>query len=107
MVDDRIMVLTYHEKTMLIFNADSLKLLQTLKYRTVTGEGWGLTNDGQHLIASDGSQVLSVYKIPSVDSISPLEKVKEIIVVDGVTGEYVHNVNELQYVNGYIFANIW
>ena len=42
-MNDRIYMLTYHEKTMLIFSTSTLELLQRVSYDTSTGEGWGLT----------------------------------------------------------------
>lgn len=107
--NDRVYMLTYHEKTMLVFSADSLELIQQFRFQTVTGEGWGLTTDGEFLIASDGSQVLTVYMMPtqSMSASDQLTKVKEIPVRDRESGRYLHNINELQYVDGFIYANIW
>jgi glutamine cyclotransferase len=63
------------------------------------GEGWGLTTDGQWLIMSDGS--------PQIRFIDPKNfEVKRTIIVSS-HGRAVRNVNELEYINGEIFANIW
>ena len=107
--NDRVYMLTYHEKTMLVFSADDLELIQQFRFQTVTGEGWGLTTDGEFLIASDGSQILTVYMMPSLSmtATEELKKVKEIPVRDRESGRYLNNINELQYVDGFIYANIW
>lgn len=106
-VNNRVHMLTYHEKQMLIFDASSLELQQTLHISTATGEGWGLTTDGKHLIASDGSELLSVYEIPSSTQTEEVRKVKEIVVKEASSGRRVNNINELQFVDGYVYANVW
>ncbi|WP_317932049.1 glutaminyl-peptide cyclotransferase [Halioxenophilus sp. WMMB6] len=63
------------------------------------GEGWGLTNDGQYLIVSDGTDRLHFYQP------EPFEKVKSITVTGG--DQRWTAINELEYVNGVIWANRW
>jgi len=63
------------------------------------GEGWGLTNDGQSLILSDGTQQIR-FLDPDTFQVR-----KTISVVDG--GRPVLEINELEYVQGEIYANIW
>ena len=107
--NDRIYMLTYHEKTMLVFSTDTLQLVQQFHFDTFTGEGWGLTTDGDVLIASDGSQMLSIFSMPSLSmgTNDQLKKVREIRVREPTHGRDLININELQYVDGYIYANIW
>ena len=62
-------------------------------------EGWGLTHDGEKLIMSDGSSTLTFL---DPDSFKVLNTVK---VTAG--GEAVSQLNELEYVDGKILANIW
>lgn len=62
-------------------------------------EGWGITHDGKHLIISDGSSTLRFVE-PST-----MKLVKTLRVKDG--RRYVSKLNELEFVNGEIFANIW
>jgi glutamine cyclotransferase len=64
------------------------------------GEGWGLTHDDQQLIMSDGTS-----QIRFLDPES-LQTTRTIDVVDG-EGSPVVRLNELEYVNGQIYANIW
>jgi len=63
------------------------------------GEGWGLTHDGTSLVMSDGSDRLRV-----LDPATFAEK-RRIAVTAG--GAPLRNLNELEYVKGEIFANIW
>jgi glutamine cyclotransferase len=66
---------------------------------TYDSEGWGLTNDGQRLIMSDGT--------PTIRFLDPntLAVTGTISVHDG--DQPIANVNELEYINGEIWANIW
>ena len=75
------------------------KTLQKIKDFTYTGEGWSLTNDGKSLIMSDGSSNLRYLDPNSL-------QVQKILGVEDNNGP-VSNVNELEYINGYIYANIW
>jgi glutamine cyclotransferase len=96
-LNDKIYQLTYQEKTGFVYDKESLKLLKTFTYNTK--EGWGMTNDGTHLIYGDGETSL-VFLDPAT-----LTEVKRLTVTD----QYgpVANVNELEYINGYIYANQW
>ena len=66
---------------------------------TYVGEGWGLTSDGTHLIMSDGSNELRI-----LDPVTFAERRR--IKVTAV-GAPLKNLNELEYVKGEIFANVW
>jgi len=93
---DEIFVLTWMAQTGYIYNAETLELVDTFTY---PGEGWGLTHNGEHLIMSDGSAVLR-YLDPSDMSL-----VREQTVT--LNGRPVRRVNELEWVNGEIWANVW
>jgi glutamine cyclotransferase len=62
-------------------------------------EGWGLTQDGRHIILSDGTPVLR-FLDPAT-----MREVRRVTVSDA--GRPIPNLNELEYVNGEIFANVW
>jgi glutamine cyclotransferase len=66
---------------------------------TYTGEGWGLTHDAQELIMSDGTPVIR-FLDPDTFTVT-----NTITVHDG--DQFVANINELEYINGEIWANIW
>ena len=72
---------------------------QPKKQFSYPGEGWGLTHDGTNLIMSDGSNELRV-----LDPVTFVEK-RRIKVT--AAGEPLRNLNELEYVKGEIFANVW
>jgi glutamine cyclotransferase len=63
------------------------------------GEGWGLTHDGVDLIMSDGTSELRV-----IDPATFVEKRRVLVAAGGVP---LKNLNELEYVKGEVFANIW
>jgi glutaminyl-peptide cyclotransferase len=90
--------LTWKEGQCIIYDED-LKEIKKIGFRSTNGEGWGICNDGVSLIISDGSNKLS-YINPETFAV---EKVMEIYA--GNTP--VNYLNELEYVNGYIYANIY
>lgn len=96
-LNGKIYQLTYKEHTGFVYDQKTLKLLQTFTFPNQ--EGWGMTNDGKSLIYSDGSDILTY-----MDPVS-LKPVKQVSVKD----QYgpLTNINELEYVNGYIYANVW
>ncbi len=93
---DRIYQLTWKEQTGFIYDVKTFQLIDTFSY---CYEGWGITHDGKHLIISDGSPVLRF-----LDPYT-LEEVKQITV--NFHKVPVHFINELEYIKGKIFANIW
>ncbi|MCW4005426.1 MAG: glutaminyl-peptide cyclotransferase [Candidatus Bathyarchaeota archaeon] len=95
-VGNRIVQLTWHSQTGFVYDRDSFALLANFSYPT---EGWGLTYDGERLIMSDGSENL-YFLDPQT-----FERTGEIQVQ--ANGTAVRNLNELEYVNGEIYANIW
>jgi glutamine cyclotransferase len=70
-----------------------------MPFSTESGEGWGMTTDGTFLIATDGTSNIYYYD-PATFKV-----VKKITVTDAGTLSY--NVNELEYIDGYLYANQW
>ena len=95
-IDDKIIQLTWQAKTAYRYDLNSFKLLNTFNYQT---EGWGITNYGKNLIMSDGSNKLYVLEKDF------FTKLYEIEVFDD--NGPVNYLNELENVNGNIFANIY
>ncbi|MFA9409318.1 MAG: glutaminyl-peptide cyclotransferase [Candidatus Dadabacteria bacterium] len=95
-VDDKIIQLTWRSKKGFVYDKDSLKLLRTFSYQT---QGWGITYDGKYLILSDGSNILYFMDPKSFVVVGKLEVYDD-------NGE-VSKLNELEYINGEIYANIW
>jgi len=94
-LNNKLYLLTYKENKILVYDINTQKLLKTYPYHK---EGWGLTTDGKYLIASDGTN--QVYYLDE-----NLEIVKTINII--MDGKQVNNINELEYIDGYIWANIW
>lgn len=95
-LDGKAYQLTWRSHHCFIYNVDTFQLLGEFRY---DGEGWGLTTDGKWLIMSDGSSHI-VFRDPKDFSI-----VRTIDVQD--QGVPVAELNELEYIHGEIFANIW
>ena len=92
----KIYQLTWQHQLGFIYDALTFDKIGQFNYQ---GEGWGLTNDGQSLILSDGSNHIRFID-PANFQVS-----KSIPVLDGSTA--VTEINELEYVHGEIYANIW
>ncbi len=95
-VDDRIYQITWQTQAAFVYDRETLKPLTTLSYPT---EGWGLATDGEQLIMSDGTNRL-FFREP--DTFKALNRVA---VCDG--NQPVPDLNELEYVDGEIWANVW
>jgi glutamine cyclotransferase len=94
--DDRIIQLTYQSRVGFVYNKETFELLREFTYPT---EGWGLTHNDDYLIMSDGTPMLYFlnpetfaqnHKIMVLDRDSP-----------------VWGLNELEYIDGQIYANVW
>lgn len=95
-LDNKIYLLTWREGRLLIFDKAGLTHLKTLNYQ---GEGWGLTHNGKQLIRSDGSNKLYFHNPDDFSTIKTLP------IKDGQ--QAVAQLNELEFVDGFIWANIW
>lgn len=96
LLNGELWVLTWKEKTAYVLEPESFKFIRLHEYK---GEGWGLTNDGTHLIMSDGSSTLRFLNPKD------FSEVRRITVTDG--GREIHMLNELEYVDGQVYANIY
>ncbi len=92
----RIFQLTWRAGKGFVYDRDSFELLQTF---TFSGEGWGLTTDGRRLIMSDGTATIRFLDPENFRETGKLP------VRDG--GAPVTSLNELEYVRGEIYANVW
>lgn len=98
-LNDTIYQLTYQEKTAFAYSVKDFKKLKEFSFTTDTKEGWGMTNDGKNLIATDGGSNLYFFN-PANFSL-----IKKLTVTDG--GSLTFNLNEVEYVEGYIYSNQW
>lgn len=99
-IGDKVYQLTWQNKKGFIYDKATLKLLGEFPYPNVMGEGWGLTYDGKNLIASDGTK--NLYFLDASDP----SKLVRYVAVAGNTSAY-DRLNELEYHNGYVYANVW
>jgi glutamine cyclotransferase len=88
--------LTWESHVAFIYDRFSFRMLRTFSY---SGEGWGLTQDGKSLILSDGSDSLRFFD-PAT-----FREVRRVNVKDH--GKPVDEINELEFVHGEIYADIW
>jgi len=88
--------LTWQKHVAFVYDRFSFRLLRTLHY---PGEGWGLTEDGKDLILSDGTANLR-FLDPET-----FREVRRVTVKDH--GTPVTQLNELEYVRGEIYSNVW
>lgn len=95
---DRIIQLTWFSQIGFVYDKKSFRHLDTFRYPLLI-EGWGITTDGKHLIISDGSNRLYFLDPESFEVKSRLD-------VHNHLGP-VLKINELEYVGGAIYANVW
>ena len=94
---DTLYQLTYKEKVVFVYDVKTFKKIKELPFDGA--EGWGMTNDGKNIIVSTGSSNLYYYE-PGT-----FKLLKTVAVTEN--GTPVPNVNELEYVDGYVYANQW
>ena len=94
--ENKIIQLTWKSKVGFVYDLETFKLLEEFSYPT---EGWGLTHDGERLIMSDGSATL--YFLDPVT----FERVGRVNVTEN--GTAVSLLNELEYIKGEVYANVW
>ena len=94
--ENKIIQLTWRSNVGFVYDKNSFELLQEFNYST---EGWGITHDGKRLIMSDGTSTLHF-----LDS-QTFEEINQLGVFDN--DGPVTRLNELEYVQGEIYANVW
>jgi glutaminyl-peptide cyclotransferase len=88
--------LTWQSHIAFVYDRFSFRLLRTLHYE---GEGWGLAQDGRNMILSDGTATLR-FLDPAT-----FREVRRVVVKD--RGSPISQLNELEYIHGEIYANVW
>jgi glutamine cyclotransferase len=101
-IGDKIYQLTWEEGYCFVYDKKTFELVEQHRYH---GEGWGLTYDGTNLAVSNGSEILTFYEPKT------FKKVRTVKVLDTdakTKRKYpVKNLNELEFVRGEIWANVW
>ncbi len=96
-LNNKLYQVTYKNQVGFIYDATSYKKIGQFNYKNE--EGWGLTTDGTSIIMSDGSNVLTYFN-PDGMTVSKTVSVSN----NGYAEDYL---NELEYINGFIYANVW
>ncbi|DAZ93572.1 TPA: hypothetical protein N0F65_009812 [Lagenidium giganteum] len=104
--DNQLVMLTWKSRKGYVFDLDIshpkgafVEVAREFEFDTVTGEGWGIDYDGVHLLVSDGSSTIMFWDPKT------MQEVRRIDV--NYRGQLVSHLNELEYANGYLYANIW
>ena len=95
-LDDKIFQVTWRSRVAFVYDRDNFRVLNTFSYE---GQGWGITYDGSSLIMSDGTATLRFLDPQTFREISRIE------VTD--SNQPVTGLNELEYVRGEVYANVW
>jgi glutamine cyclotransferase len=89
--------LTWQERTGFVYDKDTLEQIETF---SISSDGWGLTHDGKRLIRSDGTNTLTFLDPETLEETGS-------ITVRTAEGSPVVNLNELEYIDGEVYANVW
>ncbi len=95
-IGDKLYQLTWQARVGFVYDKNTFEQLGSFTYE---GEGWGLTYDGTHLVLSDGT--------PTLRFLNPETFLVERRVTVTGMGNQVRNINELEFVDGEIWANVW
>lgn len=95
--DSTLVQLTWTSHKAFVYDRFSFALQKTMSYE---GEGWGLTHDASQLILSDGTATLRFLDPKSFRVVRRLK-------VTDQSGRAIENLNELEYISGEIYANVW
>ena len=94
--DDKLYQLSWRNQIGFVYDLESFEDIARFNYQ---GEGWGLTSDSTYLYRSDGSNTIFVHDPNNFSPVSSFEVYSD-------EGQ-ITNLNELEYINGKIYANIW
>ena len=97
MIKGRIYQLTYKNQVGFIYDSKTFKRIGSFGFNNI--EGWGLTTDGVNLIMSDGTNVLTYLNPDDLTVVKTLNVSRN--------GYAEDNLNELEVINGFIYANVW
>jgi len=95
-VQNKVLQLTWTSKVAFVYDLNDFHLLRKFSY---SGEGWGLATDGRELFLSDGTSEIRVLDVET------FHEKRRLKIHDGSTP--IEQLNELEFVEGQIFANVW
>ncbi|RYZ41873.1 MAG: glutaminyl-peptide cyclotransferase [Sphingobacteriales bacterium] len=93
---DTVYQLTWQERVVFVYTLKDFKKVKEFAFNT---DGWGITTDGKELLVSDGSSNIYYYN-PSTFQLQRTQTITE-------DGSLSYNLNELEYIDGFIYANQW
>jgi glutaminyl-peptide cyclotransferase len=96
LIKDKVLQVTWKSRTGFVYDLDSFHLLRMFSY---AGEGWGLASNGREVFLSDGTSEIRVLDAET------LQEKRRLKIRDGLTP--VDQLNELEFVEGQIYANVW
>ena len=96
-MNDKIYQVTYHSQKGFVYNLESFARIDSFNYKMK--EGWGLANNGKEIIMSDGSEYIHFFNPENLQEVHSIQ-------VYNHKGP-VKNLNELEYINGELYANVW
>jgi glutamine cyclotransferase len=106
----RLIQLTWKEKEGFIYRVNDFQVIQEFTYETTTGEGWGITYDeaSREFVVSDGSSWLVFWDRDSLQEKRRIQVKRKRQVLQGQPQvQVVSHLNELEWDNGTILANVW
>ncbi len=100
--EERLIQVTWKNRIGFIYNADTLDMVSNFTFTSTRNEGWGITINGneREFILSDGSENLHFMDMDTLDEIRRIPVIRQ-------SGLQARNINELEYYNGKILANVW
>ncbi|NJB83794.1 glutaminyl-peptide cyclotransferase [Wenyingzhuangia aestuarii] len=96
--NNKVYQLTWQSKIGFIYDVNTFKTLSTFPFKQ-SNEGWGLTHNDTHLIKSDGTE--------RIWFLNPETGAEESYIEAYTNNRRVENLNELEYIDGKIYANVW
>ena len=97
MIGDKIYQLTWQQGLGRVFNAKDFKLLKEFSYQ---GDGWGMTTDGTNLFLTQSTHVIKVMDPETFKTVKTIPVMRE-------DGKPLMQINELEWIKGEIWANVW
>lgn len=97
MIGDKIYMLTWRQQLGRVFDAKDFKLIKEFSYQ---GDGWGMTTDGTNLFMTQGTHVIKVMEPENFKTVKTIPIMRE-------DGRPLMQINELEWIKGEIWANIW
>ena len=96
-LNGKIYQLTWQQGKCFVYDAETFKLLKEFNFQ---GDGWGLTNDGTHLFMTDSTHIIRVIDPETFQTVKNLVVLRE-------DSKPLLQINELEYIKGEIWSNVW